>query len=76
MVKSYEVRGSELGGDEFYSDWVKVVKYEDYLILEAQLRQRTEERNAFAKAIADAGDEMVDEATYADAVALTERLGL
>lgn len=52
------------------------VKYEDYLILEAQLRQRVEERNAFAKAIADAGDDMVDETTYSDAVALTERLGL
>lgn len=52
------------------------VKYEDYLILEAQLRQRVEERNAFAKAIADAGDYMVDEATYADAMALAERLGL
>lgn len=60
----------------YQDDEGDLVKYEDYLILEAQLRQRTEERNAFAKAIADAGDEMVDKATYADAVALTERLGI
>lgn len=30
MAQRYEVRGKELGGDEFYSDWVEVVKYEDY----------------------------------------------
>lgn len=33
MVQRYEVRGKELGGDEFYSDWVEVVKYEDYAAL-------------------------------------------
>lgn len=35
MVQRYEVRGKELGGDEFYSDWVEVVKYEDYAKLKA-----------------------------------------
>lgn len=72
MVQRYLMQGG-LIGPHTEGDWVG---YEDYLILEAQLRQRTEERNAFAKAIADAGDEMVNEATYADAVVLTERLGI
>lgn len=30
MVRKYEVRGAELGGDAFYEDWVEVVRYEDY----------------------------------------------
>lgn len=35
MVRKYEVRGTELGGDAFYEDWVEVVRYEDYKELEA-----------------------------------------
>lgn len=30
MVWKYEVRGTELGGDAFYEDWVEVVRCEDY----------------------------------------------
>lgn len=30
MVRKYEARGTELGGDAFYEDWVGVVRYEDY----------------------------------------------
>lgn len=30
MVWKYEARGTELGGDAFYEDWVEVVRYEDY----------------------------------------------
>lgn len=30
MVRLYEARGTELGGDAFYEDWVGVVRYEDY----------------------------------------------
>lgn len=30
MVRLYEARGTELGGDAFYEDWVEVVRYEDY----------------------------------------------
>ena len=30
MVQRYEARGTELGGDAFYEDWVEVVRYEDY----------------------------------------------
>lgn len=30
MVRLYEARGTELGGDAFYEDWVRVVRYEDY----------------------------------------------
>lgn len=37
MVRKYEVRGTELGGDAFYEDWVEVVRYEDYAKLEAEL---------------------------------------
>ena len=37
MAQRYEVRGKELGGDEFYSDWVEVVKYEDYAALELKV---------------------------------------
>ena len=36
MVQRYEVRGKELGGDEFYTDWIEVVRYEDYAKLEAE----------------------------------------
>lgn len=35
MVQRYEVRGTELGGDAFYEDWVEVVRQEDYAKLEA-----------------------------------------
>ena len=35
MVRKYEARGAELGGDAFYEDWVEVVRYEDYAKLEA-----------------------------------------
>lgn len=35
MVRKYEVRGTELGGDAFYEDWVEVVRQEDYAKLEA-----------------------------------------
>lgn len=35
MVRKYEARGTELGGDAFYEDWVEVVRYEDYVKLEA-----------------------------------------
>lgn len=38
MVRKYEARGTELGGDAFYEDWVEVVRYEDYAELEAKLR--------------------------------------
>lgn len=38
MVQRYEVRGTELGGDVFYEDWVEVVRYEDYAELERKLR--------------------------------------
>lgn len=38
MVQRYEVRGKELGGDEFYTDWVEVVKYEDYAKLSKAVR--------------------------------------
>lgn len=34
MVQRYEVRGTELGGDAFYEDWVEVVRQEDYAKLE------------------------------------------
>lgn len=37
MVRKYEARGTELGGDAFYEDWVKVVRYEDYAKLKAEL---------------------------------------
>ena len=37
MVRKYEVRGTELGGDAFYEDWVEVVRYEDYAKLESNL---------------------------------------
>lgn len=37
MVRKYEVRGTELGGDAFYEDWVELVRYEDYAKLEAEL---------------------------------------
>lgn len=30
MVRKYEARGTELGGDALYEDWVEVVRYEDY----------------------------------------------
>lgn len=30
MVRKYEARGTELGGDAFCEDWVEVVRYEDY----------------------------------------------
>lgn len=39
MVRKYEARGTELGGDAFYEDWVKVVRYEDYAKLKAELRK-------------------------------------
>ena len=39
MVRKYEVRGTELGGDAFYEDWVEVVRYEDYKELEAELQK-------------------------------------
>lgn len=39
MVQRYEVRGTELGGDAFYEDWVMVVRYEDYAKLESKLRR-------------------------------------
>ena len=39
MVRVYEVRGTELGGDAFYEDWVEVVRYEDYAELERKLRR-------------------------------------
>lgn len=35
MVRLYEARGTELGGDAFYEDWVEVVRYEDYKALKA-----------------------------------------
>lgn len=38
MVQRYEVRGTELGGDAFYEDWVEVVRQEDYAELERKLR--------------------------------------
>ena len=38
MVQRYEARGTELGGDAFYEDWVEVVRYEDYAELERKLR--------------------------------------
>lgn len=37
MVRKYEARGTELGGDAFYEDWVEVVRYEDYKELERKL---------------------------------------
>ena len=36
MVRIYEARGAELGGDAFYEDWVEVVRYEDYTELESK----------------------------------------
>lgn len=39
MVQRYEVRGTELGGDAFYEDWVEVVRQEDYVKLELKLRR-------------------------------------
>ena len=39
MVRIYEARGTELGGDAFYEDWVEVVRYEDYAKLEAELQK-------------------------------------
>lgn len=33
MVRKYEARGTELGVDAFYEDWVEVVRYEDYKAL-------------------------------------------
>lgn len=39
MVRKYEVRGTELGGDAFYEDWVEVVRYEDYAKLKAELQK-------------------------------------
>lgn len=39
MVQRYEVRGTELGSDAFYEDWVEVVRYEDYAKLEAELQK-------------------------------------
>ena len=39
MVRLYEARGTELGGDAFYEDWVEVVRYEDYAKLEAELQK-------------------------------------
>lgn len=43
MVRKYEVRGTELGGDAFYEDWVEVVRYEDYAKLEAELQKYKEQ---------------------------------
>lgn len=40
MVRKYEVRGTELGGDAFYEDWVEVVRYEDYKELDGYYRDR------------------------------------
>lgn len=39
MARRYEARGTELGGDAFYEDWVEVVRYEDYVELERKLRR-------------------------------------
>lgn len=39
MARVYEARGTELGGDAFYEDWVEVVRYEDYAKLEAELQK-------------------------------------
>lgn len=39
MVRKYEVRGTELGGDAFYEDWVEVVRCKDYKELEAELHK-------------------------------------
>ena len=39
MVRKYEARGTELGGDAFYEDWVELVRYEDYAKLEAELQK-------------------------------------
>lgn len=39
MVRKYEARGTELGGDAFYEDWVMVVRYEDYAKLKAELQK-------------------------------------
>lgn len=39
MVRKYEARGTELGGDAFYEDWVKVVRYEDYEELERKFNE-------------------------------------
>lgn len=41
MVRKYEVRGTELGGDAFYEDWVEVVRYEDYKELERKFFELT-----------------------------------
>ena len=43
MVRKYEVRGTESGGDAFYEDWVEVVRYEDYAKLEAELQKYKEQ---------------------------------
>ena len=39
MVMVYEVRGTELGDDAFYEDWVEVVRYGDYAKLAAELQK-------------------------------------
>lgn len=39
MVRLYEARGTELGGDAFYEDWVEVVRYEDYVKLERKFNE-------------------------------------
>lgn len=36
-VQRYEVRGSELGGDARYEDWVEVVRAVDYEKLEQRI---------------------------------------
>ena len=36
MVRIYEARGAELGGDAFYEDWVEVARDEDYTELESK----------------------------------------
>lgn len=38
MVRKYEARGTELGGDAFYEDWVEVVRHEDYKELDDDFR--------------------------------------
>lgn len=44
MVRKYEARGTELGGDAFYEDWVEVVRYEDYAELELKFNTLREWR--------------------------------
>ena len=40
MVRKYEARGTELGGDAFYEDWGEVVRYEDYKELDDYYQER------------------------------------